>query len=77
MLTGDLFLARVSCFPQASLVSSVGSLTYTVLRLWRQRHCRLPALAANSIGLSRTGFDFTMHSFLPRDAAMLARSWES
>jgi len=61
MLTGDLFLARVSCFPQASLVSSVGS--HTVLGLWRQTHCRLPALAANSIGLSRTGFDFTTHSF--------------
>ena len=27
MLTGDLFLARASCFPQASLLSSVGSLT--------------------------------------------------
>ena len=26
MLTDDLFLARASCFPQASLVSSVGSL---------------------------------------------------
>ena len=55
MLTDDLFLAR-ELFPQASLVSSVG--------LWRQTHCRLPALAASSIGLSRTGFDFTMHSFL-------------
>ena len=27
MLTDDLFLARASCFPQVSLVSSVGSLT--------------------------------------------------
>jgi len=70
MLTDDLFLARASCFPQASLVSSVGSLTCgrvksdTVVGLWHQTHCRLPALAANSIGLSRTGFDFMMHSFL-------------
>ena len=64
MLADDLFLARTSCFHQASLVSSVGSLTacqgYGVRRIAGCQHW----LPTASIGLSRTGFDFTMHSFL-------------
>jgi len=45
VLTGDLFLARASCFPQASLVSSVGS-----FKLQRGRVMASDALPAASIG---------------------------
>jgi len=69
MLTDDLFLARASCFPQASLVSSVGHLHRG--RVMTSDACRLLALDANSIGLSHTGFDFTMHSFFALDIFLL------